>query len=376
MSTKNDNVIGLEITEPVVVEKKKRGRKKQISSTIETTVTQSLTNTENNVDPVKPIPKKRGRKPKGGKIVQETQDDELIPQINQPNIILHLRCSLNDIDESDNIMKYNPNIESIRSFNFDTSKTDNLLHEQLPDQIDDSHKSENHINENKIMIPNTIAAATAIIDSDIPNSYVDNVSSFKTTTLTTNKYSDNMETIWDKLTSLKTNLHTNNISDKRSACFWCTYEFDNPPIFIPKHEFKNSYHVYGCFCSPECSVAHLMNEKIDSSVKFERYQLLNHIYGKIYNYEKNIKPAPDPHYLLDKFYGNLSIKEYRQLFKTEQLLIVVEKPLTHVFPELYEDNTDFVLNQRKIPSNSTIKLTRKSNPKKSSVLDTLTSKSK
>jgi hypothetical protein len=376
MSTKNDNVIGLEITEPVVVEKKKRGRKKQISSTIETTVTQSLTNTENNVDPVKPIPKKRGRKPKGGKIVQETQDDELIPQINQPNIILHLRCSLNDIDESDNIMKYNPNIESIRSFNFDTSKTDNLLHEQLPDQIDDSHKSENHINENKIMIPNTIAAAAAIIDSDIPNSYVDNVSSFKTTTLTTNKYSDNMETIWDKLTSLKTNLHTNNISDKRSACFWCTYEFDNPPIFIPKHEFKNSYHVYGCFCSPECSVAHLMNEKIDSSVKFERYQLLNHIYGKIYNYEKNIKPAPDPHYLLDKFYGNLSIKEYRQLFKTEQLLIVVEKPLTHVFPELYEDNTDFVLNQRKIPSNSTIKLTRKSNPKKSSVLDTLNSKSK
>lgn len=376
MSTKNDNVIGLEITEPVVVEKKKRGRKKQISSTIETTVTQSLTNTENNVDPVKPIPKKRGRKPKGGKIVQETQDDELIPQINQPNIILHLRCSLNDIDESDNIMKYNPNIESIRSFNFDTSKTDNLLHEQLPDQIDESHKSENHINENKIMIPNTIAAAAAIIDSDIPNSYVDNVSSFKTTTLTTNKYSDNMETIWDKLTSLKTNLHTNNISDKRSACFWCTYEFDNPPIFIPKHEFKNSYHVYGCFCSPECSVAHLMNEKIDSSVKFERYQLLNHIYGKIYNYEKNIKPAPDPHYLLDKFYGNLSIKEYRQLFKTEQLLIVVEKPLTHVFPELYEDNTDFVLNQRKIPSNSTIKLTRKSNPKKSSVLDTLNSKSK
>lgn len=374
MSTKNDNVIGLEITEPVVVEKKKRGRKKQISSTIETTVTQSLTNTENNVDPVKPIPKKRGRKPKGGKIVQETQDDELIPQINQPNIILHLRCSLNDIDESDNIMKYNPNIESIRSFNFDTSKTDNLLHEQLPDQIDKSHTSENHINENKIMIPNTIAQT--VIDYDIPNNFIDNVSSFKTTTLTTNKYGDNMETIWDKLSSLKTNLHTNNISDKRSACFWCTYEFDNPPIFIPKHEFKNSYHVYGCFCSPECSVAHLMNEKIDSSVKFERYQLLNHIYGKIYNYAKNIKPAPDPHYLLDKFYGNLSIKEYRQLFNTEQLLIVVEKPLTHVFPELYEDNTDFVLNQRKIPSNSTIKLTRKSNPKKSSVLETLNSKNK
>ena len=117
----------------------------------------------------------------------------------------------------------------------------------------------------------------------------------------------------------------------------------------------------------------LMNEKIDSSIKFERYQLLNHIYGKIYNYSKNIKPAPDPHYILDKFYGTLSIKEYRDLFKTDQLLIVVDKPLTHVFPELYEDNSDFILNQRTIPSNSTFKLKRKSaNVKKTSVHDSLT----
>ena len=54
-----------------------------------------------------------------------------------------------------------------------------------------------------------------------------------------------------------------------------------------KNEFKNNYQVYGCFCSPECSSAYLMNEKIDSSVKFERYQLLNHVYGKIYDYKKN-----------------------------------------------------------------------------------------
>ena len=118
-----------------------------------------------------------------------------------------------------------------------------------------------------------------------------------------------------------------------------------------------------------------MNEKIDSSVKFERYQLLNHVYGKIYNYKKNIKPAPNPYYLLDKYYGTLNIKEYRELFKNDQLLIVVDKPLTHVFPELYEDNSDFILNQRTIPTNSTYKLKRKGTvPKKSSVLDDLTSK--
>ena len=66
----------------------------------------------------------------------------------------------------------------------------------------------------------------------------------------------------------------------------------------------------------------------------------------------------------------LTIKEYRDLFKNDQLLIVVDKPLTHVFPELYEDNSDFILNQRTIPTNSTYKLKRKGTvPKKSSVLD-------
>ena len=56
--------------------------------------------------------------------------------------------------------------------------------------------------------------------------------------------------------------------------------------------------------------------------------------------QKNIKPAPDPHYLLDKFYGNLNIKEYRRLLKTEHLLLVIDKPLTRILPELHEDTDD------------------------------------
>lgn len=113
-----------------------------------------------------------------------------------------------------------------------------------------------------------------------------------------------------------------------------------------------------------------MNEKIDSSVKFERYQLANQLYGNIFNYKQNIKPAPNPYYLLDKFYGNLSINEYRKILSSQQLLMVVEKPLTHILPELYEDNNEFILNHRTIPSNTNLKLTRKSNNiKKNTVLD-------
>lgn len=313
-----------------VTEKKKRGRKKQ---NVIVEITDEIVQVE------KPSPKKRGRKPKGGKIVENTTILHNTTE-NEPNVILHLKCSINDIiNDFPDKFTYTPIVESIQSYNFENSDINNFY-------IDD--KSNNMVVKHN----NNDESDDYSNDDDGDN---------------------NMKTIWKKLNSLKMKLHKNNISDKRSACFWCTHDFDNPPIFIPKNIFKDVYQVYGCFCTPECGAAYLMNEKIDTSVKFERYQLMNNIYCKIYNYSKNIKPAPDPYYLLDKYYGNLSIKEYRQLFNNDQLLIVVDKPLTHVFPELYEDNSDFILNQRTIPTSNTLKLKRKTNNKKgtASILDNL-----
>ena len=103
-----------------------------------------------------------------------------------------------------------------------------------------------------------------------------------------------------------------------------------------------------------------MNENIDTSIKFERYYLLNSLYGSIYSYNKSIKPAPNPYYLLNKFYGNLTIGEYRKLFQCEQLVYVVNKPITHVLPELYEDNNDFLVGN-KIIQNGNIQLKNKVN---------------
>jgi len=146
------------------------------------------------------------------------------------------------------------------------------------------------------------------------------------------------------LKRLKIQLYKNSIGDKKSACFWCTYDFDNPPCYIPKYEMDEQLYGYGSFCRPECATAYLMKENIDDSMKFERYHLLNKIYSKVYDYKKNIKPAPNPYYLLDKFYGNLSIQEYRKLLKTEHMLLVIEKPMTRILPELHEDNEELVLN--------------------------------
>lgn len=255
--------------------------------------------------------KKRGRKPKGGKIIQHIVSDES-QKDDKPNVILHLRCSMKDLKT----FKKEELVESYGSFsNFEMIESNQLNpsgHAMQP-------------------------SLTGGYDND--NEEVDD------------NNNNNNKDVWKKLRQLEHDLHINNVNNKRSCCFWDTCEFDNPPVYIPKHFINGSYHVYGCFCSPECGVAHLMNENLDSSTKFERYHLMNHIYSKIYDYKKNIKPAADPHYMLEKYYGNLTIQEYRKLLRNERLFMIVDKPLTRILPELHEDNDIFMLNNKTIQTN-------------------------
>ena len=145
------------------------------------------------------------------------------------------------------------------------------------------------------------------------------------------------KSIHKKLTDLSYKLH-NNISDNKSACFWCTCKFDNPNIYIPSNTTYENIDVYGCFCSPECAASYLMEENIDTSTKFERYSMLNNIYGSIYNYKRNIKFAPNPYYTLDKFCGNMTIEEFRNLSKIDNSIIILNKPITRIYPEMFEES--------------------------------------
>ena len=276
-----------------MVEKKlkKRGRKPK---------NKKLENTEPK------IRKKRGRKPKGGKIIKDINKEKNNLEIKQPNIILQLKCSSKDIDNENNIINLSKyETKNIEAFNISGNKQNNIQYKQY-----------DNLKFNKSKIES---------NSDIQS---------------TNENTLDIKTIWAKLELLKLKLHLNDVSDKHSNCFWCTCNFDNPPVYIPKQERNNFIEAYGCFCSPECATAFLKNEPIDSSTLWERYALLNNVYGKIYDYEKNIKPAPNPFYTLDKYYGNLSIQEYRKLLSKDRLLLVVDKPLTKMLPELYEENNE------------------------------------
>jgi hypothetical protein len=283
---------------------------------------------DSETDVAKPV-KKRGRKPKGGKIVEPILINNLEKE-SKPNVILYLKCFLKDLSNS--------SMDLENTFDNFITKT-NLNYELLENHTASMNLKEENVSEE----PSTnIVSCCSFINNNNLEVVLSNDFEIEV----------DQKEIWKKLKTLEHNLHVNNINDKKSACFWCTYDFDNPPVYIPKSYIKDSYHVYGCFCSPECATAHLMNESIDSSTKFERYHYLNHIYAKVFDYKKNIKPAPNPYYMLDKYYGNLSIQEYRSLLRNERLFLIVDKPLTKIMPELHEDNDDFMLNNKIMPSNN------------------------
>jgi hypothetical protein len=342
--------------------KKKRGRKKKVDDTVSEEQTKIKTDSNtivqeqgqgqdgcmndvmsNTVEassmPVveEDVQKKRGRKPKGGKLTTKPLDTSTQPTA-IANIILHLKCSLNDLTDYNNnkIMKdpyeYNPEVPTniIMTYN---------------DDEDASHYG--------IYESNKVADAKAY-----PESAINDVAGTSTSNITTTntvfcpncvasmKEDDNVciRDINTKLKKLKIQLYKNAIPDKKASCFWCTYEFDNQACYIPKYEMDGRIFGYGSFCRPECAVAYLMRENIDDSTKFERYHLLNQIYSKVYGFKKSIKPAPNPYYMLDKYYGNLTIQEYRKLLKTEHMLLVIDKPMTRILPELHEDNEDLMAN--------------------------------
>ena len=297
----------------------------------------TISNTDN-----KPVAKKRGRKPKGGKIIQQIVSPNKFTET-KPNVILHLKCSLKDLSLSSNLTGYDLNscVFSNSKVYHDGINTENVPYTDITEKLPGYE-----------------------IDNDNDND--DNNTDFD---IQTDKNKENdIKVIWKKLKILQHNLHINNTNNKKSACFWDTCEFDNPPVYIPKHFINDTYHVYGCFCSPECAVAYLMEENIDSSIKFERYQMINHIYSKIYNYNMNIKPSPNPYYMLEKYYGNLTTQEYRSLLRNERLFLIVDKPLTRIMPELHEDNDDFIINNKIIPTNN-IKLRKIQKKTKNNILN-------
>jgi len=286
--------------------------------------------------------KKRGRKPRGGKLTSKhTEQVTKPPPI--PNVILHLKCSFKDLQDYTSTqsrlvtdpLKYNAEVPpAIMTYN--TGASTFSVYEEKPNASEPSTANYAYADMDAVRKTAPTDTSTSYVCKDCGTTMEPAVEQDETSGI-------QIRDVNQKLKKLKVSLYKNSIPEKKSACFWCTYEFDNQACYIPKCEMDGTIVGYGSFCRPECAVAYLMKEGVDDSTKFERYHLLNQLYGKIYNFKNNIKPAPDPHFLLDKFYGNLSIQEYRKLLNTEHILLVIDKPLSRILPELHEDTDDFVM---------------------------------
>ena len=414
----DNNTMGDSSNENIIVKTRKRRvckSKKNENNTDENIILNSEHNIQ--IPPEEKVIKKRGRKPKGGKIITQKLEENNNNNV-LPNIILHLKCSIRDIKNinTETINNYSMEQNEIQSYNSSNLNGSEIYIKNssrhntssIPISKDNSShlfKVYDSINSNVVNNNTSISNSSSNGNSNGNSNsnsnigsivYPNNIQDFYNNVYSSdvNLYNNNLinhdeldnchdnddnidinkseKDIWRKINQLKISFHKSDIcknigGTQRSACFWCTCEFDSPAIYIPKTLTKDVYNVYGCFCSPECAAAFLMNENVDTSTKFERYHLLNLLYGKIYKYEKSIKIAPNPFYLLNKFYGNLTIQEYRKLFQSEQMIYVVNKPLTHILPELYEDNNDFLLNNKIIPNN-TVNI-KKNKPLKSNIIN-------
>jgi hypothetical protein len=108
------------------------------------------------------------------------------------------------------------------------------------------------------------------------------------------------------------------------ACYWCSHAFQGTPCIIPEREELGTYRVYGNFCCPECAVAYLLEESLDSTTRWERMALLHRIYGPFYNH-KRIFPAP-ARVSLKLFGGPMNIGTYRATMRERKVRVDVQIP--------------------------------------------------
>jgi hypothetical protein len=112
-------------------------------------------------------------------------------------------------------------------------------------------------------------------------------------------------------------------SETSIACFWCCEQFSGRPCIIPSHIIGDVWHVYGNFCTPQCSMAYLIREQLDTHTRWERISLLNRLYstfshGRIY-------PAPARE-SMERFGGTISSDEFRSICEGQRVRVDLHIP--------------------------------------------------
>lgn len=132
------------------------------------------------------------------------------------------------------------------------------------------------------------------------------------------------------------------------CCYWCCHSFPNTPFGIPLKyvEHDNVFHVIGCYCSLECTLAHNMSIKDQGDEMWERCNLIQLMSRKIRPHSNVVRPAP--HKLaLEMFGGHLSIEQFRNYTNSSKIIHVNFPPMVTVIQQIEEINESDVNNDSK-----------------------------
>ena len=118
--------------------------------------------------------------------------------------------------------------------------------------------------------------------------------------------------------------HTHELpSETNLACFWCCETFSGKPCIIPTRVVDTIWHVYGNFCTPQCCMAYLLAELLDTHIRWERIALLHRLYGAQTN--GRIYPAPGRE-SLQRFGGPISIEDFRSICESQRVRVDIHHP--------------------------------------------------
>jgi hypothetical protein len=266
------------------------------------------------------VKKKRGRPKKNESMMLsgykiKTNNNKELYNLEEEEIILHLPLSKIDLAKIDiDTLDINDIIEK----NTNISNTSNISTLSTESNFSDS---ETKYNKDKENMENTL---TNIMDN---NQYVKQlclvIKKLKDENIELKKYLTEITPMY--FTEVKVYTSDLNLFDTKQkkiipvktdlCCWWCTYQFDNLPTFLPEKYSENNFYVSGCFCSFNCAGAY--NLSLGDNKIWDRYSLLKLMYyminknkiDSINDIEINIA---GPKELLTKYGGPMSIEEFRK----------------------------------------------------------------
>lgn len=391
-------------TEPVVI-KKKRGRKPKIKTEDEVPKEKKKRGrkpkpvSENDKKKELMHPRRRGRKPKDKFKYESTDFEEYQNIVHQDeNIVIKLPLSCINNETSiftNDAFPYNPILTEPSPFNPEDSYFANIKNDNNVSDIQDNSIDNNSINNNSInnnSIDNKNLLANKINDLKKENNFeiqdneiqgYDNLNNYSSV-LNNSMFEDNFN---DKNTKFSNVDDTNNQNNKpyntvdkeprlrqidiilnkkyncsndkiklfdnyilnkeqrekknNINCFWCTYSFEGSSWGIPLKYIDDMFHLFGVFCSPECTLGYILHNYDNDDYLWEIVSLLHLLYFKVYEKYENIIPAFDK-IALKKYVGTLEIEEYRDIVNVQNKCYSLEFPpcnnIAPIMKEVYKKN--------------------------------------